>query len=118
MSWQFRGLLGVALVVALSCGPGRDESVKIKEGQNLDDIAECPGLLCPGEYFDPPTEFCGEMHFDYGWSPPLCLPNGNGRNESGQIIPNICNRLDCVGQGKKCAAFDGVPVQVYCIDDD
>ncbi|MFL5343805.1 MAG: hypothetical protein ACJ8AT_03390 [Hyalangium sp.] len=114
------GLLGAALAMALSCGPGRDDSVRLKEGQNLDDVAECPVLFCPGEtgFPETETEFCGEMHFDYGWSPPLCLPTGRGVDrETQQPIPSIFDRIECVGTHKRPVRFDGAPIQVYCIDD-
>jgi hypothetical protein len=100
MTWKIRGLLGAALAVALSCGPGKDDSVRLREGENLDDIVECPGLLCARE-----TEFCTELLFEYGRSPPLC------------VSTDICDRLECVSQGKKCVLFDGIPIQLRCIDD-
>lgn len=100
MNWRMSGLLGAALVLALSCGPTKDDSVRVKEGESLDDVGECPGLLCVE-----PNQFCAELYFEYGWSPPLCVDD------------HICDRLDCVGPNKKCVLFDGVPVQLRCIDD-
>jgi hypothetical protein len=95
-----RGLLGAALTLALSCGPSKDDAVRIKEGQNLDDIATCPGLLCAG-----PNEFCAELLYEYGVSPPLCVDD------------HICDRFDCVKENKRCVLFDGIPVQMRCIND-
>jgi hypothetical protein len=96
-----RGLLGAALVMGLSCGPSKEDSVRLKEGANLDDIVECPGLLCAGE-----TEFCAEILYEYGESPPVC------------VTDSICDRFECVGKNKRCVFFDGIPVQMRCIDND
>jgi hypothetical protein len=85
-------------MVVLSCGPGKDEAVKLKEGSNLDDIRTCPALLCAGE-----REFCAELLFEYGRSPPLC------------VTQEICERLECLEAGRRCVFFDGVPVQLRCI---
>jgi hypothetical protein len=93
-----RGLIGAALALTLSCGPSKDDAVKFKEGANLDDVTECPGLLCAGF-----NEFCAELLFEYGRSPPLC------------VTDKICERFDCVGEGRRCVLFDGVPVQMRCI---
>jgi hypothetical protein len=100
MTWQMKGLLGAALAVVLSCGPSKDDSVRLKEGANLDDIVECPGLLCAGA-----AEFCTELLFEYGRSPPLC------------VTDDICSRLECVGPGRRCVLFDGIPIQLRCIKD-
>ncbi|MDY7227464.1 hypothetical protein [Hyalangium rubrum] len=96
-----RGLLGAALAAVLSCGPSDAEAMKLKEGRNLDDVVECPALLCADE-----LEFCGEMLFDYGRSPPLCLTT------------DICARVDCLEPNRRCVLFDGLPVQVRCVKND
>jgi hypothetical protein len=101
MTWKTKGLLGVALVTVLSCGPSKDEAVRLKEGSNLDDIVECPALLCAQ-----PNEFCTELLFEYGRSPPLC------------VTDDICNRLDCLEEGRRCVLFDGIPIQLRCIKEE
>jgi hypothetical protein len=100
MTWKTSGLLGAALMVVLSCGPSKDEAVRLKEGQNLDDIGECPTLLCPGL-----EEVCTELLFEYGRSPPLCVDPRD-----------ICERMECLEAGRECVLFDGIPVQLRCID--
>lgn len=102
MTWPMRGLLGAALAALLSCGPSDAEAMKLKEGSNLDDIVECPVLLCA----DPDRFFCGELLFDYGRSPPLCMET------------DICERMDCLEPNRRCVLFDGLPVQVRCIEND
>ncbi|WP_224361376.1 hypothetical protein [Hyalangium versicolor] len=99
MTWQIRGLLGAVLAVVLSCGPGKDDAVRVKEGETLEGIDECPGLLCAGEQY-----FCTELLFEYGRSPPLC------------VTSDICNKLECLDSGKKCVLFDGIPVQLRCVN--
>ncbi len=84
----------------LSCGPSDAEAMKLKEGRNLDDIIECPVLLCAAS-----DEFCGELLFDYGRSPPLCMKI------------DICERMDCLKPGRTCTLFEGLPAQVRCIED-
>lgn len=101
MNWRMSGLLGAALVAQLSCGPSAAEAMKLKEGSSLDDIRECPVLLCAGE-----REFCAELLFEYGRSPPLC------------VTTNICERFECLEPGRRCVLFDGVPVQARCIRDE
>jgi hypothetical protein len=95
-----RGLLGLALAAVLSCGPSDAEAMKLKEGSNLDDIVECPALLCAD-----PKAFCGELLFEYGRSPPLCMHT------------DICERMDCLRPGRTCTLFEGLPAQVRCIED-
>jgi hypothetical protein len=105
MTWKTSGLLGAALaVVVLSCGPGKDEAVRLKEGANLDDVQECLGVIC--ETATVPLTFCSQLIFEYGRSPLLCVN-----------AETICDRLDCVSEGRKCAVFQGEPYQVYCIKD-
>jgi len=99
MNWKLRGLLGVALAAVLSCGPGKDDAMRLKEGSNLDDIRECPALLCANV-----DELCTELLFEYGRSPPLCVPQ------------NICERLDCLEQGRRCVIFEGIPFEARCIN--
>ncbi len=101
MTWKKSGLLGAALAVVLSCGPSKDEAFRLKEGENLDDIVECPALLCAGV-----NELCVEMLFDYGRSPPLCVDPSE-----------ICERMECLEEGRRCVLFDGIPVQMRCIED-
>lgn len=102
MTWRTRGLLGAALTaVVLSCGPSDDEAMRLKEGANLDDVEECPALLCLGQ-----QEFCAELLFDYGQSPPVCVET------------DICERMECLKQGRECVIFDGIPYQVRCIEPD
>lgn len=98
MTGKTSGLLGAALAVVLSCGPSRDEAVRLKEGANLDDVSTCPSLLCAGQ-----NEFCAELLFEYGRSPPLC------------VTDDICSRFDCLEEGRRCVLFDGVPVQMRCV---
>ena len=101
MTWRMCGLLGAALAAALlSCGPSDAEAMKLKEGQDLNDTSECPFLQCSAL-----DRFCGELLFDYGRSPPLCLPI------------NICERLDCLESGRTCTLFEGAPAQVRCVED-
>ncbi|HEX8704087.1 MAG TPA: hypothetical protein VF815_34965 [Myxococcaceae bacterium] len=100
MTWRICGLLGAALAAMLSCGPSDDEAMKLKEGENLNDISECPFLFC-----DALDEFCGELLFDYGRSPPLCMKI------------DICERLECLESGRTCALFEGQPAQVRCVED-
>jgi len=100
MTWRICGLLGVALAALLSCGPSDSEAMKLKEGRDLSDIGECPTLLCIEE-----SKFCGELLFDYGRSPPLCMPI------------DICERLDCLKEGRTCTLFEGLPAQVRCVED-
>lgn len=102
MNLAIRGLLGAALAVLLSCGPSDAEAMRLKEGANLNDVFECPGLLCA----DPQNEFCGQMLFEYGRSPPLCLTT------------DICSRVECLESNRRCVLFDGLPVQVRCIKRD
>jgi hypothetical protein len=99
MTWKTSGLLLAALVGVLSCGPSKDEAVRLKEGQNLDDVVECPALLCAGL-----DEVCTELLFEYGRSPPLCV---NPRD--------ICERMECLEEGRRCVLFDGIPVQLRCV---
>jgi hypothetical protein len=101
MTWKTSGLLLAALVGVLSCGPSKDEAVRLKEDQNLDDVVECPALLCAGL-----DEVCTELLFEYGRSPPLCV---NPRD--------ICERMECLEEGRRCVLFDGIPVQLRCIKD-
>lgn len=98
MNRKTSGLLGAALAVVLSCGPSRDEAVRLKEGANLDDIIECPALLCAA-----PNQFCTELLFEYGRSPPVC------------VTDDICSRFDCVEEGRRCVLFDGIPIQLRCV---
>jgi hypothetical protein len=98
MTWKTRGLLGVALAAVLSCGPGRDDAMRLKEGSTLEDVVECPILLC-GDV----TELCTELLFEYGRTPPLCVPQ------------NICERMECLEQGRRCVIFEGIPFQARCI---
>jgi hypothetical protein len=100
MTARICGLLGAALAVLLSCGPSDAEAMRLKEGSNLDDIVECPALLCARD-----NEFCAEILFEYGRAPPLCVTN------------HICERLECLEQGRRCVFFDGIPIQVRCIKD-
>jgi hypothetical protein len=100
MIWKMKGLLGVALLAVLSCGPSKDEAMRLKEGANLDDVIECPALICADV-----NQFCTELLFDYGRSPPLCVET------------NICERMDCLEEGRRCVLFDGIPIQARCIDD-
>jgi hypothetical protein len=99
MNWKLRGLLGVALAAVLSCGPGKDDAMRLKEGSNLDDIRECPALLCASV-----DELCTELLFEYGRSPPLCVPQ------------NICERMDCLEQGRRCVIFEGIPFEARCVN--
>jgi hypothetical protein len=99
MIWKMRGLLGAALAAVLSCGPGKDDAMRLKEGSNLDDIVECPALLCAGA-----TDLCTELLFEYGRTPPLCVPQ------------DICERMDCLEQGRRCVIFEGIPFQARCIN--
>lgn len=117
MSWQMRGLLGAALLMVLSCGPSKDDAVRVKEGESLEGVLECPGLICAGEGV---TEFCGEVLFEFGQSPPICLPYKYKKEGEADTDPphNTCDLFQCVKDGKRCVLFDGVPVQVRCIDDD
>jgi hypothetical protein len=101
MTWKTSGLLLAALVGVLSCGPSKDEAVRLKEGQNLDDVVECPALLCAGL-----DEVCTELLFEYGRSPPLCVDPRD-----------ICERMECLEEGRRCVLFDGIPVQLRCIKD-
>ncbi|MDC0710596.1 hypothetical protein POL68_19115 [Stigmatella sp. ncwal1] len=106
MTWRMSGALGAALAaVLLSCGPSEDEAMKVREGSNLDDIVECPGLYCG---FDGQGQslLCAELLMEYGRSPPLCVDT------------RICERMECLKQGRRCVLFDGIPVQVRCIKDD
>jgi hypothetical protein len=100
MTARICGLLGAALAVLLSCGPSKDEAMKLKEGSNLDDIGECPTLFCTEE-----QQFCAEVLFEYGRAPPLC------------VTTEICERFDCLEPGRRCVFFDGVPIQVRCIEE-
>jgi len=105
MPWRIRGLLGAAALVMLtSCGVSPDEAVRVKEGETLGDprvggLQYCSTFGCP--YTD---EVCMEVFFDYGRSPALCL------------TLDVCDRLECQKEGRKCALFDGFPGQVKCID--
>lgn len=99
MTWKKSGLLGAALAVVLSCGPSKDEAVRLKEGANLDDVVECPFLACAGI-----NEVCTELLFEYGRSPPLCVDPSE-----------ICDRMECLDEGRRCVLFDGIPVQLRCI---
>jgi hypothetical protein len=94
------GLLGAALAALLSCGPSDAEAMKLKEGRDLNDIGECPALLCASD-----SEFCGELLFEYGRSPPLCMPI------------DICDRMDCLEPDRVCRLFEGLPAQVRCVKD-
>jgi hypothetical protein len=100
MTRRICGLLGAALAALLSCGPSDAEAMKLKEGRDLNDISECLGLFCEAD-----DEFCGELLFEYGRSPPLCM----------RI--DICERMDCLEPGRTCALFEGQPAQVRCIKD-
>ena len=102
MNGIMKGLLGAALAAVLSCGPGKDDAMRLKEGANLDDISECPTLLCT----DVTAPFCTELLFEYGRSPPLCVDPDD-----------ICERLDCVEAGRRCVLFEGIPIQLRCIKD-
>ncbi len=114
MTWIKRGLLGVALTVVLSCGPGKDDSVRVAEGETLEGIFECPTLLCGV------NELCTEVLFEYGRSPPLCLPIRYKKEGEGEDIPphETCELFECVGPGKRCVIFDGIPFQLRCVDDE
>jgi hypothetical protein len=118
MAWRIRGLLGaVALAVLTSCGVTEDEAVKLREGENLLDegvdpnSSFCTTLGCPDYAKETPEGtivlpmYCLEVFFDYGRSPALCL------------LPEVCNRLECVKEGGRCALFDGFPGQVKCVRD-
>jgi hypothetical protein len=100
MTWRISGLLGAALAVLLSCGPSDAEAMKLKEGSGLSDIGECPLLVCNQSLF------CGELLFEYGRSPPLCMPI------------DICDRMECLRQGRVCVLFEGLPAQVRCVEPD
>lgn len=104
MAWRNRGLLVAAALVGLtSCGVTKDEAVRLKEGQTLGDpnvgLSYCSTLGCPYD-----NQACLEVFFDYGRSPALCL------------TLDVCDRLECETEGRKCAIFDGFPGQVKCID--
>jgi hypothetical protein len=119
MAWRIRGLLGaVALVMLTSCGVTEDEAVRLKEGQTLGEpslggLEYCSTLGCPevvvrdesGQAVSVKQLLCMEVFFEYGRSPALC------------VLPEVCNRLDCIKEGGQCALFDGFPGQVKCIRD-
>jgi hypothetical protein len=73
--------------------------MRLKEGSNLDDIRECPALLCASV-----DELCTELLFEYGRSPPLCVPQ------------DICERMDCLEQGRRCVIFEGIPFEARCVN--
>ncbi len=100
MTWAMRGALGALLVAGLSCGPSEAEAMKLKEGSNLEDVYQCPGIACFNE-----DEFCAEVLLEYGRSPPLC------------VTLDICERMECLESGRRCVFFDGFPIQVRCIED-
>jgi hypothetical protein len=107
------GLLGAALAALLSCGPSDAEAMKLKEGRSLNElpqeeidegrreIPECPALLCADA-----SAFCGEVLFEYGRSPPLCLHI------------DICDRMECLEPNRTCTLFEGLPAQVRCVERD
>ena len=100
MNWKIRGLLGAALAVVLSCGPGKDDAMRLKEGQNLSDIVECPALLCAG-----PTELCTELLFEYEAPLAALVRAGQHLREAG--LP---------GAGTlRCVIFEGIPFEARCI---
>ncbi len=86
-------------VLGAACGVDEDEVIKLREGENLEDIPYCGSFGCEDIY-----AFCAELFFDFGRSPPLCVPE------------NICERMECANPNKRCAVFDGFPGQVKCID--
>lgn len=105
MAWSIRGLLGAAaLVVLASCGVSEDEAVRLKEGATLGEpelgLEYCTTFGCSYE-----GQACLEVFFEYGRSPALCL-----------FVENVCDKLECVKEGRECAIFDGFPGQVKCID--
>ena len=103
MAWPIRGLLGAAAVLVLSaCGVTEDEAVRLKEGQQLGDprtgLEYCTTLGCYE------GQACLEVFFEYGRSPAVCLDLA------------VCQRLECMKEGRQCAIFDGFPGQVKCIE--
>ncbi|MCP3102269.1 hypothetical protein LZ198_25700 [Myxococcus sp. K15C18031901] len=92
-------VFGVLSALGSACGVDEDEVVRLKEGESLADAPYCSSVGCTGAY-----EFCAELFFDFGRSPPLC------------ITDDICERLECANSNRRCAIFDGFPGQVKCID--
>ncbi|RKG62292.1 hypothetical protein D7X30_02975 [Corallococcus sp. AB011P] len=93
-------LLSATLVLATGCGVSEDEVVQLKEGENLSDTPYCGSLGCADPY-----RLCAELFLEFGRSPPLC------------VVDNICDRLECAKEGRRCAVFNGFPGQVKCIED-
>jgi hypothetical protein len=100
MSRPFRALLAAAVVgLGSSCGIPPEEVLYLKEGETTVDLPYCTQFGCPSV-----GQFCVELFFEFGRSPPLC------------VLPEVCNRLQC-REGRRCAIFDGFPGQVRCIPD-
>ncbi|MBJ6759982.1 hypothetical protein JGU66_04350 [Myxococcaceae bacterium JPH2] len=99
MSWRITLLLSASLaLLGTACGVSEDEVVILKEGESLRDAPYCGSLGC-----EDPYKFCAELFFDFGRSPPICVGD------------DICARLQCANDGRRCAVFDGFPGQVKCI---
>ncbi len=104
MPWRMRRLLGAAALLAGlgACGVTEDEAVRLREGQTLGDpgigLIGCTSYGCPYE-----GQVCMEVFFEYGRSPPVC------------VSLDVCNRLECLKEGQRCALFDGFPGQIKCM---
>ena len=88
-----------ALLLLAACGPHEGRGLAVVGEARLGAQPECFSLSCAD-----PALRCSQLFFDYGRSPPLCVES------------NICDRLTCaIGQ---CTVFDGLPLQVKCIQRD
>jgi len=110
MPWRNRGLLSALLLGLASCGVAPEEAVYLKEGETLGGspnpvynvgLEYCTSYGCSVR----DAQFCVELLFDYGRSPPLCVPR------------DVCDRLRCAKQGYECRIFEGISQvgEVRCV---
>ena len=84
---------GAALACSCSsCGPGKDDACASRRAPTWRTSASARPCCCAS-----PADLCAELLFEYGRSPPLCVPD------------NICERLDCLEQGRRCASSRASP---------
>ena len=101
MPWRNRGLLAALLLGLASCGVSPEEAVYLREGATLGG-SENPAYNLELEYCGsfgcsvPQRQVCVELLFDYGRSPPLCVPR------------DVCDRLRCAEEGYECRVYGGI----------